>query len=199
VGNDHPISAVNRYHAQDLPQRAYDPDKAKFHLKKAGIGSHTFKLHLADAAFPGAVDAGVLYKEHAAKAGIDIQVVREPSDGYWKEIWKKKEWCGCYWTSRPTEDWMFSMAYAADAKQNDTKWKHPRFNELLIAARAELDDTKRREMYVEMQSLVRDEGGVVIHMFANNVEAISSKIRYENLAGNWELDGERCAERWWFA
>ena len=78
-------------------------------------------------------------------------------------------------------------------------WKHPKFNQLLIAARAELDEGKRKEMYVEMQSLVRGEGGVVIPMFANNIEAISSKIGHGDLAGNWELDGERCAERWWFA
>lgn len=199
LGNDHPIAAVNRYYATDLPQREYDPEKAKFHMNKAGIGQHKFKLHVADAAFPGAVDSGVLYQEHAAKAGIDIQVVRVPDDGYWKEVWKKVDWCACYWTSRPTEDWMFSMAYAADAKQNDTMWKHPKFNQLLVDARAELDETKRREMYVEMQSIVRDEGGVVIPMFANNVEAVSQKIRHENLAGNWELDGERCSERWWFA
>jgi peptide/nickel transport system substrate-binding protein len=199
LGNDHPIAAVNRYYAADLPQREYDPEKAKFHMNKAGIGQHKFKLHVADAAFPGAVDSGVLYQEHAAKASIDIQVVRVPDDGYWKEVWKKVGWCACYWTSRPTEDWMFSMAYAADAKQNDTMWKHPKFNQLLVAARAELDETKRREMYVEMQSIVRDEGGVVIPMFANNVEAVSQKIRHENLAGNWELDGERCSERWWFA
>ena len=38
VGNDHPIAAVNRYHAHDLPQRAYDPDKARFYMKKAGMG-----------------------------------------------------------------------------------------------------------------------------------------------------------------
>lgn len=199
LGNDHPIAAVNRYYAADLPQRQYDPEKAKFHMNKAGIGQHKLKLHVADAAFPGAVDSGVLYQEHATKAGIDIQVVRVPDDGYWKEVWKKVGWCACYWTSRPTEDWMFSMAYAADAKQNDTMWKHPKFNQLLVAARAELDETKRRDMYVEMQSIVRDEGGVVIPMFANNVEAVSQKIRHENLAGNWELDGERCSERWWFA
>ena len=34
VGNDHPISPANQFHASELPQRAYDPDKAKFHLKK---------------------------------------------------------------------------------------------------------------------------------------------------------------------
>jgi peptide/nickel transport system substrate-binding protein len=199
LGNDHPIASMNRYHAGQLPQREYDPDKSKYYMKKAGLGQHKFKLHVADAAFPGAVDAGVLYQEHAAKAGIDIEVVRVPNDGYWKETWKKVGWCACYWTSRPTEDWMFSMAYAEDAKQNDTKWRHPKFNQLLIAARAELDESKRRQMYVEMQSLVRDEGGVVVPMFANNIEAISSKIMHGKLAGNWELDGERCAERWWFA
>ena len=37
-----------------------------------------------------------------------------------------------------------------------------RFNELLAAARSELDDTKRREMYGEMQGIVSNEGGVVI-------------------------------------
>ncbi len=87
------------------------------------------------------------------------------------------------------------MAYAEDAKQNDTKWKHPKFNQLLIAARAELNETKRLQMYGEMQSIVRDEGGVVVPMFSNNIEAVSSKIRHGKLAGNWKLDGER----WWFA
>ena len=36
VGNDHPISQIDQYHASELPQRQFDPDKSKFHLKKAG-------------------------------------------------------------------------------------------------------------------------------------------------------------------
>ncbi len=63
----------------------------------------------------------------------------------------KKEWCAVFWGGRPTEDMMFSTAYAADAAWNDTFWKNKRFNELLVAARAELDEKKRRQMYVEMQ------------------------------------------------
>ncbi len=35
-------------------------------------------------------------------------------------------------------------------------------------------------------------------MFANLIEAVSEKLRFENLAGNWEMDGNRAAERWWF-
>jgi len=81
VGNDHPIAPSVAYHAADLEQRQYDPDKAKFYAKKAG--GINVKLSAADAAFAGAVDAATLYKEHAAAAGIEIEVVREPNDGYW--------------------------------------------------------------------------------------------------------------------
>jgi peptide/nickel transport system substrate-binding protein len=199
VGNDHPISAANRYHASELPQRQYDPDKAKFHLKKAGLKDATFRLHAADAAFEGAVDAGVLYQETAAKAGVKIEVVREPNDGYWSNVWMKKPWCAVFWGGRPTEDMMFSTAYAKDAAWNDTHWRtNKRFNELLVAARAELDEKKRRDMYVEMQGLVRDDGGVVVPMFAADLSAATDKIKHGKLAVNWELDGMRCAERWWF-
>ena len=199
VGNDHPIGKNQRFFASELPQRKYDPDKAKFHLKKAGLEGYSFKLHTSDAAFGGAVDAAVLYKEHAAKAGIKIDVVKEPADAYWKVVWMKKPWVFCYWTGRVTEDWMFSTAYAADAGWNDTFWKHEKFNKLLKAARAELDNAKRREMYVEMQKIVRDEGGVVVPMFAADLMGASAKLRYENVAADWEMDGMRAPERWWFA
>ncbi len=200
VGNDHPISVANRYHASELPQRTYDPDKAKFHLKKAGLTTLTVPLHAADAAFGGAVDAAVLYKEHAAKAGITIDVVREPNDGYWSNVWMKKPWCMVYWGGRPTEDWMFSTAYAEGASWNDSFWKHDKFNKLLVEARAELDEAKRREMYVEMQRIVSNEGGVVVPMFNNYIFAFSKKVQHgENVAGNGDLDGNKLIERWWFA
>ncbi len=199
VGNDHPIGPSQIYHAADLPQRKYDPDKAKFHLKKAGLSSLSVDLSAADAAFGGAVDAAVLYKEHARKAGITINIVREPSDGSWSNVWMKKPWCMCYWGGRPTEDWMFSTAYSDGAPWNDTFWKHERFNKLLLEARAQLDTAKRRELYFEMQKIVRDEGGVVVAMFNNYVFAASSKIQHGEIAANWALDGLKLIERWWFA
>ncbi|UCC53631.1 MAG: hypothetical protein JSV68_06580 [Anaerolineaceae bacterium] len=198
MGNDHPIGRNQRFFASELPQRKYDPDKARYHLKKAGLEDLTFKLHTSDAAFAGAVDAAVLYKNHAAKAGIKIDVVKEPKDGYWSNVWMKKPWSFCFWSGRVTEDWMFSVAFAADAGWNDTFWKHERFNKLLKAARAELDNKKRREMYVEMQRLVSDEGAVVIPMFAADLTGVSTKLRYENVAADWEMDGMRAPERWWF-
>ena len=200
VGNDHPIAPSMRFHAGEIEQRAHDPDKAKFHLKKAGLDSITVDLSAADAAFPGAVDAATLYREHAAAAGIDINIVREPNDGYWSNVWLKKPWCACYWGGRPTEDWMFSTAYQSGVAWNDTYWANERFDGLLLEARSELDEAKRRDMYVEMQQICRDDGGVVVSMFANYVFAVSTAIAHdEQMGGNWDLDGQKCVERWWFA
>ncbi|MFQ5436257.1 MAG: peptide ABC transporter substrate-binding protein, partial [Anaerolineae bacterium] len=136
--------------------------------------------------------------ESAAKAGIKIKVVREPDDGYWENVWIKKEWVQCYWSGRPTADWMFSIAYAADANWNDTKWNHPKFNQLLKEARAELDQKKRRALYVECQRIVRDEGATPVPAFAMQLSAASKKLGFEHPAANWEFDGFRLPERWWF-
>lgn len=200
VGNDHPIAPAQKYHASALPQREYDPDKARYHMEKAGMLDHTFRLHVADAAWPGvkAADAAMLYKGQAAKAGIKIEIEIESDDGYWSNIWMKKPWVMCYWSGRVTADLMFSTTYAADSTWNDMFWKHERFNKLLKEARGELEEAKRTEMYFEMQRIVHDEGGVIIPLFANNIEVARKNVGFKNPAGNWELDGHRCAERWWF-
>ena len=200
VGNDHPIGPGQRFFAKDLEQRAYDPDKAKHYLKQAGMDSLSVDLSVADAAFAGAVDAGVLYAETARAAGIDLNIVREPNDGYWSNVWNKKPFCACYWGGRVVEDQMFSTAYASEAAWNDTAWEHEKFNKLLIAARTELDEAKRRTMYAEMQQILRDEGGALIPMFASYVFAVSDKLSLpEQMASDGALDGERWMERWSFA
>ena len=107
----------------------------------------------------------------AKAAGIDITVVREPNDSYWDNVWLKKAWCMSYWSGRPTADLMFTTGYAADAAWNDTSWKNDRFNELLVAARSELDHAKRGAMYAEMQELVAEQGGVMVLMFYNYMGA----------------------------
>ncbi|MBT4889644.1 MAG: ABC transporter substrate-binding protein [Rhodospirillales bacterium] len=199
VGNDHPIGRSNQYHADDLEQRTYDPDKANFYLKKAGHDSITVNLVASDAAFSGAVDAAILYKEQASKAGINIDVVRSPADGYWAAHWIKSPWIMSYWSGRPTEDWMFATAYASGAAWNETAWEHEKFNKLMLEGRAELDKTKRRAIYYEMQAILRNEGGSVIPMFNNYVFAARSNVQHGQLSAAWPQDGQKAFERWWFS
>ena len=197
IGNDHPIGPSYQYYASDLEQTPYDPDKAKFHMKKSGLGDITINLSSSDAAFAGAVDAAQLYQASAKKAGIDIKVVREANDGYWSNVWGKKPWCASYWGGYTTEDTMFSTGYAPGAAWNDTQWDDKAFNKLMIEARAELDTSKRREMYGEMQRILRDEGGVVTPMFANAVTARNDKIAHNEQSWVRAFDGRRIMERWW--
>ena len=198
IGNDHPISPANRYYAADLEQRAYDPEKAKWHLKQAGLDKLKIELSASDGLYDGAVDTVVLFSEHAKKAGIELTPKREPADGYWSNVWLKAPWSASYWSGRPTEDWMFTQGYSATSNWNESYWKNDRFNELLVSARAELDENKRRDMYHEMQMLVRDDGGSVIHLFANHISARNEKVGVpDKVAGNWEFDGYKMIERWW--
>ncbi len=199
VANDHPIGPANTYYDDSIEQRAYDPDQAKFHLKKAGYDSIDLDLHVANTAFEGATDGGQIFQDSAKAAGININVVREANDGYWSNVWQKKPWCASYWAGRATEDWMFSLVYASGAAWNETFWSNEAFDKLLVEARAELDSSKRSEMYGEMQRLVRDEGGSVIPIYTSFVQATTSEVHTpENMASNLEFDGHKNVERWWF-
>ncbi|MCZ4282136.1 ABC transporter substrate-binding protein [Kiloniella laminariae] len=199
IGNDNPIGPSYRNFASEISPRSYDPEKAKYHLKQAGAEGLTVDLSAADAAFAGAVDAAVLYKGQAARAGININVVREPNDGYWSNVWMKKPFCACYWGGYSTEDTMFSTGYAQTASWNDTFWQHERFNRLLKEARPLLDKSKRREIYTEMQLIIRDEGGVIVPFFANAIMASSEKIAHGTLGSDRDFDGARIVERWWLS
>ena len=201
VGNDQPITPAYPFHNPDLAAKTYDLDKARFHLKKSGVdGAVPIGLHTADASFNGAVDLCVLYQQQAAKAGLVLNVIREPSDGYWQNVARKKPWYTSYWSGRATEDTMFTVAYSGASPLNDSHWNNPEFDKLLVAARVEADEAKRRQMFYEMQALTSDDGGVLVPIFANSVYAMTAKVQHEPaVAGNWELDGGRAIERWWMA
>jgi peptide/nickel transport system substrate-binding protein len=198
-GNDFHCAPNMPYWA-DLPQRSYDPDQARSLLKKAGKENLSVNLSVADSVYSGAVDLCVLYSEHAKKAGININVVREPNDGYYSDVWLKKPFCLVQWGARPTPDVMYSLAYKDDAAWNESHWKNPRFNELLRAAKTELDQDKRATMYREMHQLLRDDGGTIVPMFTNFVYARNKKVAHgPDLASSWQVDGARGCSRWWFA
>ena len=200
LGNDHPIGAGQRFFNSELAQREYDPDKAKFHLKKAGVDSVQVSLSASDAAFGGAVDAAVLVQASAKGAGVELTPVREPSDGYWSDVWMKKPFTAVYWSGRPVEDQMFATAYKCGADWNDGFWCNERFDSLMVEARAELDEAKRKDMYWEMQEIVHNDGAIIIPMFASYVFATSKEVGQPDATGsNWDLDGERWMERWWMA
>lgn len=196
-GNDSPIAPPVPFYKNPTPQFDYDVEKAKYHLKKAGLDKLDVDLSIAQTAFPGAVNAAALFKEHAARAGINVNLINEADDGYWTNVWLKKPFSGCDWFGRPTCDMAFSIAYSADAPYNNTHWKNARFNELLLAARGEADDTKRAAQYAEMQQIVHDDGGLIVVAFSHWVYCLSEKVGHGSIGGAFPADNMRATERWW--
>ncbi len=175
VGNDHPInSAYGIDFCKELPIRPFDPDQAKFHLKKSGIT--TAELHVAEV-IPGVTDASLLWQREASKIGFDLKIKKVPNDGYWGAVWLKTPMNVVTWNQRPTATIMLDIAFAPDAPWNDTVWKNDRFGQLLNMARAELDPAKRHEIQCEMQKLAHDESGMIIPAHSNYIDAIASDMK----------------------
>ncbi|HEY3986040.1 ABC transporter substrate-binding protein [Cedecea sp.] len=197
LGNDHPIPKTDRFFNKSLEQRAYDPDKAKFFLKKAGLSALPIELSSSDAAFAGALDAAALFQGEAAAAGIQVSIKRQPADSYWDDVWMKAPFSMGYWGGRPTADQMFSTAWQSTAKWNDTHWKNDKFDSLLIQARSLLDEQKRAEIYGELQSIARDDGGAMIPLFGDYLDAASKKVGGVKPHPLFNFMGGRLAERVW--
>ncbi|HET7413881.1 MAG TPA: ABC transporter substrate-binding protein [Pararhizobium sp.] len=170
VGNDFPINSTYKLFPDDIPQREFDIDKAKHYYKKSGH-SGPIVLRTSDVAFPGAVDAAQLYQQSCAKAGIQIDVKREPGDGYWSEVWNKKPFSESYWGGRATQDQMYSTAYISGADWNDTRFYNKNFDKLIAEARGERDQDKRKQMYHDAAMIIRDTGGLIVPFFNQWIDA----------------------------
>jgi len=176
IGNDHPISPIDPFYCEEIPVRAYDPDMAKSLLKKAGAEGTTFELN-SSTAMAGMLDGAIVYAEMANQAGVPVKIVKQPTDGYWGNVWMKKPFVSGGWNTRPTTDIMLTIAYSSDAKWNDTNWRRPTFDKLLVEARATTDFEQRKQLYCEAQLMIHEDGGAVIPVFSNLLDAGSTKVK----------------------
>ncbi|EJL02732.1 putative peptide ABC transporter, PepT family, periplasmic peptide-binding protein [Pseudomonas fluorescens Q2-87] len=176
VGNDHPIAPGARFYNADLPQRAYDPEKARFLLKKAGMESISMPVMCSPAA-TGSVDVAVLLQQSAKQAGLKLDVNRLPSDGYWSNHWAKHPLSFGNINPRPNADMIFSQFFQSTAPWNESGWKNPQFDQLLIQARGETDEVKRGKMYGDMQALVHEHSGIGVPVFISNIDGVDQRVK----------------------
>ncbi|WP_158742899.1 ABC transporter substrate-binding protein [Acidisphaera sp. L21] len=175
VGNDQPVDPSNRYFNAALPQRPLDLDKAKFHFAKSGLGNTALPLYVM--AGNVMTDQAVILQQTALGIGMNIDIQRMPKDGYWANVWMKHPFTGGNINPRPSADSLFTLFFKSDSAWNESAWNNPAFDKLLIDARGETDDGKRKQMYGEMQTMVADKGGIGIPLFSSFYDAYSSKLK----------------------
>jgi peptide/nickel transport system substrate-binding protein len=176
VANDQPIAATNRFFYKGLPQRPYDPDKAKFHIQKANLGSAPIPV-VASPAATNSVEIALVMQYAARQIGLNLDVRRMPADGYWSTHWAKHPVSFGNINARPSADLALTLFFKSDAQWNEAGWKNDKFDQLLVAARGETDLAKRKQMYADMQVMVHNEGGIGIPMFLSSLDGHTSRLK----------------------
>lgn len=195
IGNDQPIDPTNRFYFAGLPQRPFDPDKAKFHLARSGIGNTALPLYVIAGSL--AADKAQILQASAQAAGLQIELQRMPAAGYWTNVWFKHPFTIGSINPRPSADVLFTLFFKSDSPWNESGWRNEQFDQLLGAARAELDEAKRRQMYADMQTLVHEQCGIGIPLFSNFNDAHVARLKGWRPIPTGALMGFTFAENVW--
>ncbi|WP_345817248.1 ABC transporter substrate-binding protein (plasmid) [Paraburkholderia sp. PREW-6R] len=200
IGNDQPIPPTHRYFDASLPQRHFDLDKAKFYLQKAGALGPALPPIYATADANGSIEMAELIQQTGAKIGANISINRVPTDGYWSNHWMKHPLGFGSVNPRSSADVLFTQFFKSDAAWNESGWNNPKFDQLLLAARSETDDAKRKQMYGDMQVIVADQGGIGIPAFISLLDAYDQHLQGLGSIPSGAMMGFSFAEHvWWNA
>ncbi len=197
IGNDQPIPPTDPFFNSELPQRKHDPERAAFHFKKAGIAAPKILLQASDAAFNGAVDEGALFQASCGQCGIKVDLKKEPADGFWDNVWLKGAFVSSYWGGRAAATQMLSVCYGAKAPWNETHWNNEKFEKLLADARGETDEAKRKPYIWEMQKMLHDDGGAIIPVFKDWLDAHNDKVGGHTPHGGFDMDNGMIMQKAW--
>jgi len=196
LGNDQPINESYADYCPDIPQRTLDLDKAKFYFQKSGIGNTAIPIVAAELT-TGVIDQCLILQREAAKIGLNIEVKKVPTDGYWSSVWMKEPICTANWNMRPTANSRLTLGYKSSSKWNETFWKNPQFDDLVTKSLAVTDPTVRKQMYCDMQTIIHEQGGTIIPAHRNYVDAVGSYVEGLTYVPLGDFGGEEAPEFLW--
>jgi peptide/nickel transport system substrate-binding protein len=173
LGNDLYGKGAPMY-AWSLPQRSYDPARARALLQAAGLEHLTVTLHTSEAT-PGFVQSALLFAEHAKAAGITVQVSKSAADSYWTDVYLKQPFTQTSWGSYALE-WFYGQTLVSTAPSNETAWRRPDWDRRFATARGTMDPAARERRYLELQRELWEQGGNIIHSYAKWLDGISPQV-----------------------
>ena len=162
VAYDHPFPENDPLHNFDARPPEYNIELAKDLLTQAGYPDGIDLTLYTSTVSPGLVEIAVAFKESAAPAGIRVDVVRKPEDGYWDVVWGVEPFTVVSWFGRANVDQSLSIQYHSEgswmvSRYDPTKLgASPNSDELIERARGESFE-QQKETYAELQALLIEE------------------------------------------
>jgi peptide/nickel transport system substrate-binding protein len=164
------------YYDNAIPQRVYDPDKAKFLLKQAGHPDGlNLTLYTSNAA-NGMLQSATVYKQNAAAANVNITLVQLSASTYYgPEYYLKVPFAQTnYQGVIPV---MWSDCLRSTSPYNETAWFRPSFDKAFAQAEATLDPVKRQQIFDDLQVELWNEGGYIIWGNNDTVDGIAASVQ----------------------
>lgn len=176
VGNDL-FALHDPLYDHSLPQRSYDPDRAKYLLKQAGYLDYPFVLQTA-AVTTDFVPSALVFEQTARAAGVNLTAKVDPADSYWSAIYGTASFLYSSWGYRtffPQWEQAF-VSYNTD----ETDWTDSsaaKAQGLIKAAAATSNLTRQRSLAEQAQELQWTDGGYLIWSFQNDLDGLRPNVQ----------------------
>jgi peptide/nickel transport system substrate-binding protein len=189
LGNDM-FGLTDPGYPKDIPQRPYDPERAKALWNQAGMAGTKLQFWTSDL-WPGQLTHATAFAQQAKAAGIDVTVRRVPVDQFFTKAYGVQPFADDYWFATPALSLMSLAFVPKGAYYATASWASPRTTDLYRQAVAEQDDAKRADLTGEISRDFRDNGPYVIWAFEAGSNIYSAKIGGQENSAIRGLNGYR--------
>lgn len=136
-------------------QPEYDLKKAEALFKEAGVKKLTFTTW---AAYPEYIQQGEILQQELSKIGVELEIIALETSQFIAAVYPKDKEYNIANTSYLREidpDGWLKYYYSDKASAgNETNYNNSEIDALLIQARSELDQAKRKVLYDEIQKII---------------------------------------------
>jgi peptide/nickel transport system substrate-binding protein len=172
VGNDVANPQDPAY--PSLPQREQDIEQAKSLLRSAGHPNLNVSVVFTNFA-AGEVQQAELYATQAKAAGVNVNLVNQPTAQFFANSYAKVPF-GMSWWNATTYLTFASLALAPGAPYPEVHQNSSYYNKVYKQALSTVDEAQRRALTAELMRFEYDQGGYHIPLFFPNIEAMASSV-----------------------